>query len=218
MYRSRPRRPWAPSPIAALTLKRVRRLLMLDFRVLDEVRVDTRATVASLLVAAVSMFLMALGGWLWWVTNDFGDSASVFVKSVLFGTACAFALWLAWLLVAYAVLQRLTGTPMQVEPLIRTAGMATVPLAFGLLMVVPVVSFALGIGALGIWLLTTQAAIERAAGMRSGPALVANAAGFLVWLIVLSLLATDTNQLGPGPFLAESLVELLIGLDGPVVD
>ena len=204
-------------PIANLTLTRVRRLLLLDFRVLDEVRVDARATVASLLVAAVSMALMALGGWLWWVTNDFGEAGSVFVKSVLFGTVCAFALWLAWLLVAYAVLQRLTGAQMQIEPLIRTAGMATLPLALGLLMVVPVVSFAFGFGAIGVWLLTTQAAIERAAGMRSGPALVANAAGFLVWMVVLSLLSTESNQLGPGPFLAESLVELLIGLDGPVV-
>src|SRR5947209_4932212 len=107
MFNRRSRRSsWAVPPIAALTLERVRRLALLDFRVLDEVRVDTRATVASLVVAAVSMALMAFGGWLWWLTSGFGDSRAVFVKSVLFGTVCCFALWLAWLLVAYAVLQR----------------------------------------------------------------------------------------------------------------
>src|SRR5690348_6286853 len=66
-----------------------------------EVRIEQ-----ALIVAAVSMLLFGLGGWLWWLRSGFGDGRTIFLKSVLFGSAMSFALWLAWLLTVYAVLQR----------------------------------------------------------------------------------------------------------------
>ena len=193
-------------------MNRLRRLARLDLDVLDEVARDPDATAASVAVAAVSTVLAGLGGWLWWMSSGLGDvraADSVFVKSVLFGSVASLGLWGVWLIVVAWVLQRLAKTMVQVGPLVRAAGMATVPLAFGILMVVPVVSFSLGLLAIAGWVLLTQSAIERATGIRGGEVILANLAGFAVWAAVLSLLTTGDNQFAPGIFLAESLWDLV---------
>ena len=195
------------------TLARLRRLLELDLTVFDDVRYDPSATVWSLVVAAVSMALFALGGWFWWVFSGLGDAGAVFLKSVVLGTLFSLALWLVWLLVVYAVLQRLTGRAVQMDELVRAAGLATAPLALGLLMLVPAVSFGAGLFALTMWVLTTQIAVERVSGADVGQAMIANLAGFGAWVIVMSLLATGSNQLAPGPFLAESIWDAITALD-----
>jgi hypothetical protein len=161
------------------------------------------------------------------------------VKSVLLGSVFSLALWLGWLLVAYTLIQRLAGMTVPVDQLVRGAGFAAAPLALGVLMVLPAISFGVGVVAVAAWLLLTQQAIERVTALRGGVPLLANAAGFAVWaswfvavasrdmppaqtakpaaLAVwaggMSLLATATNQLAPGPFLAEAIWEALASLD-----
>lgn len=196
-----------------ITLTRLRRLALLDLGVLDEVRYDDAATVSSLVVATVSMALLGLGGWLWWVFSGFGDAGTVFLKSVLFGTLASLLLWLVWLLVVYWLLQRIAGVTVPVEQLVRAAGFATAPLALGVFMALPAVSFGVGLLALGAWLLTTQAAVERVAGGGSGAVMVANLAGFAAWAVLMSLFTTASNQLGPGPFLAESIWDMISGFE-----
>ena len=176
-------------------------------------RTDAAATVPSLVVAALSMLLLGLGGWLWWVVSGLGDSGAVLVKSVLLGTVFSFALWLVWLLVVYALLQRLSHVAIPVDQLLRTAGMATAPLAGGALMFIPAVSFAIGLVAIAVWVIAMQEAVERATEVRRGPALLANAAGFAVWALVMSLLSTASDHLAPGPFLAESVWEAVASID-----
>ncbi len=198
-------------PIVQTTLSRLRRLALLDTEVLEEVRTDGGATVPALAVALVSLFLFGLGGWLWWTASGLGDRGTVFLKTVVMGTAFSGALWVAWLVVATAVLQRLTGLPLRVEQLVRTAGFACAPLALGVLMVVPSISFGLGLLLLGAWVATTGEALAQVAGRRGGPVVVANLAGFAVWVIVMSLLSTGSNQIGPGPFLAESIWDAITG-------
>ena len=50
-------------------MQRLRRLATLDTTVFDEVRTDASSTVPAMVVAAVSMLLFGLGGWLWWLFN-----------------------------------------------------------------------------------------------------------------------------------------------------
>ena len=204
-----------PGPEAALpiTLTRLRRLALLDLNVLDDVRHDEGATVSSLLVATSSMALLGVGGWLWWVFSGFGDGGAVFLKSVLFGTLASLLMWLVWLLIVHRLLERIAGVTVPVEQLVRAAGFATAPLALGLLMALPAVSFGVGLLALGAWLLTTQAAVERVAGGGSGAVMVANLAGFAAWAVLMSLLTTASNQLGSGPFLAESIWDVISGYE-----
>lgn len=173
--------------------------------VFDEVRYDASATLWSLLVAAGSMALLGTGGWLWWIVSGFGDRGTVFLKSVVLGTLFSLLVWLVWLLVVYALLQRLAGVTVQIDQLLRAAGFATVPLALGVFMVVPAISFGIGLLALGGWLLATQTAIERASGASTGTVMLANLAGFATWVVIMSLLSSGSNQLAPGPFLAEAI-------------
>lgn len=195
------------------TALHLQRLAMLDVRVFDDVRVDPRATLPAIAVMAVSTFLLGLGGWLWWITSGLGDSTSVFVKSVVLGTVFSTVLWLAWLLVVYLVMHRLARTMVSVDQLVRAAGFASAPLALGVFMVIPPFSFGIGLVAIVAWVLLTQAAIERVSGLAGGVPMLANAAGFAVWAIGLSLLSTGANPLAPGPFLAESIWNALTSLE-----
>ncbi len=199
--------------MAVLTVRRIRRLGLLDFSVFDEVGTDPRATVPSLMIASGSMMMLSVGGWLWWITSGLGDSSAVLLKSVVIGSLFSIALWLAWLVVVYVILQRVTQSDVNVERLVRAAGMATTPLIIGLLMVIPSISFGIGIVAIGTWVITTHAAIERATGISGRPVVIANGAGFAVWALAMSVLATSTNQIAPGPFLAESIWEAVTTYD-----
>lgn len=192
-------------PMLRTTAARLRRLVALDTTVFDEIRLDATAIFPALVVAGVSLFLFGLGGWLWWITSGLGDRGTVFFKTAVLGTAFSAALWVAWLVVATAVYQRLTGLPLRVEQLVRAAGFACLPLALGPLMVVPSVSFGVGIFLLAAWMVATHEALASVAGRRGGPVVAANLAGFGVWVVVMSLLSTGAHQIGPGPFLAESI-------------
>jgi hypothetical protein len=195
------------------TAGRLRRLLRLDLSALDEAANDATSTVESVAVVVISMALLGVGGWVWWTISGLPDRAGVFVSSVVFGTVFGVALWLGWLLIAYATLQRLTGRAPRIEAMVRACGLGAAPLALGMLMAVPLVSFGVGLLALAAWVALTQAAIERSTGAPPGAAFAANLAGFLAWAVVMSVLSTAQQQLAPGPFLAESLWDALATFD-----
>jgi hypothetical protein len=189
------------------TLRRLRRLAMLDLRVLDEVRLDAAATLPAVLIAVVNLALLGVGGWLWWVVSGLGDRWGMLLKSVVLGTGFAAAAWIVWLIVATVVLNRLTRIAVDVGALLRAAGFATLPLSLALLMAVRPIAFGIGVTALAAWFAMTQIALQRASGRAGSEALVANLAGFAAWAVIMSLLASATNQTVPGPFLAESIWE-----------
>lgn len=189
------------------TLERLRRLALLDLAVLDEVRVDARATLSALVVAVGSIALLGLGGWLWWVSSGLGDRSAVFVKTVVLGTASATVAWLVWLLIAYAILNRIGRVAVDVGGLVRTASFACTPLAAALLMIVRPLAFGVGVAVLAAWVAATQIAITRATRRTDAEVLLANAAGFGAWALLMSLVTSGAHQVGPGPFLAESIWE-----------
>ena len=193
-----------------LILIRLRRIAVLDMDVLDDVRLDPRATLPALAVAILSLAALGGGGWLWWLGSGLGDRQVILVKSVVIGTAFATAAWLLWLLVATLVLHRF-GVMFDVGGLVRAAGFACAPLAIALLMVVPPVAFGAGLAALAGWVAATQVAIQRVTGRAGREALLANMAGFGAWALVMSLLTTGRNPFGPGPFLAEAIWEAVTG-------
>ena len=191
----------------------LRRLARLDLDVFDDIRGDASATAPALLIAAAGLALLGLGGWLWWVVAGLSDVTSVFVKTVILGGAFGFGAWLVWLLVIYAVLRRVSGLAIPVEQLLRTAGFASSTLVIALGMAIPAVSFGVGLLALAAWVATTHVAVERTVGRGGGDVLAANLAGFGAWAIIMSLLATGTNQIGPGPFLAESIWDAVTSMN-----
>ncbi|MEI7925875.1 MAG: hypothetical protein WCI61_06780 [Chloroflexota bacterium] len=190
-----------------ITLERLRRLATLDLGVLDEVRLDASATLPAVLVALGSIAMLGLGGWFWWIASGLGERWPVFLKSVVLGTGFAGAAWIVWLIVAYIVLNRLAHVALDVGALLRAAGFAALPLSLALLMAIRPVAFGIGLTALAAWVATTQVALQRTSGRTGGEVVVANLAGFAAWAVIMSLLASATNQTAPGPFLAESIWE-----------
>src|SRR5690606_20947907 len=83
------RRPNLP-PLLATTLRRLRRLASLDDTLYDELRFESAATIPAIAVTVVGLLSLGLGGWLWWVISDLGETGTVFVKTVLLGTVFGF--------------------------------------------------------------------------------------------------------------------------------
>ena len=194
-----------------LLLMRLRRVAVFDIDVLDDVRLDPRATLSALAVAVVSIMFLGLGGWLWWIESGLGDRAVVFVKSVLVGGAFSVGAWLVWLLIATLVLQSAGRISVDVGQLVRAAGFACAPLTLALLMAARPVAFGVGLLAIAGWVAMTQVAIQRVSGRAGREALLANVAGFGAWALLMSLLTTGRNPFGPGPFLADAIWKALIG-------
>ena len=161
----------------------------------------------ALVFALAAMVALALGGWLWWLTSGLGDPRATLTTTLTVGVPFSFALWIAWLVVAIAVVQRLGRTMVPVDRLLREAGLACWPLFLALGMAIPAVSFGVGVVAIGGWVAATQAALARVAGRTGRGVLAANLAGFAIWCVVMSLLASGEHTIAPGPFVAESIWE-----------
>lgn len=188
-------------------MNRLMRLARLDTTVFDEVRLDAAATIPSLIVAAASMLLMGVGGWLWWiVASDFErGSGDILLKSTILGSIFAMALWIAWVFLVYVLLTQVFRAQADVQQLIRTMGLATVPLALTVLMLIPELSFGIGVAALALTFGLTTMAIQAVTTASPAQSLLSNAAGFAVWAVVLTILAgnldIDINIYAPGVFI-----------------
>jgi len=174
-------------------MNRIVRLAKLDTTVFDEVRLDAGATIPSIIVAAAATLLSGLGGLLWWlVVLDVGrgdkQTGTFFFKSVIMGSIFAFALWIAWVLVVYVVLTQVLKAQADMQQLFRTMGMAAAPLALSLLIFIPKISFGVGLASVAMMFGLSTLATQATTNASPGKALVANAAGFAVWAVVLALL------------------------------
>ena len=185
----------------------LRRLLLdLDMRVFEEARGHASATLAGIAVAGVSLLLSGLGGWLWWLVSGFGDAGDIFLHSTVIGSLIALALWALWLGVVYLILTQLFRQRAYVEQLMRVMGLAMAPLALTALMFIPLISFAIGVTALAATFALSCVAIKSVTSAENGQVLAANAAGFLVWASVLTLLASSSTLQphAPGVFLFQT--------------
>jgi len=193
-------------------MSRLMRLIRLDTTVFDEVRLDASTTLPSLIVAAVSIFLSGIGGWLWWViASDFNTgSGDILLKSAVLGSVFAFGLWIAWVLITYVLLTQMFRAQADIQQLMRTMGMAMVPLALTVLMLVPEVSFGIGVAAIALTFGLSTMAVQAATNASPAQVLIANIAGLAVWAVVLTILAgdlvsRDINIYAPGVFIFGTL-------------
>lgn len=188
---------------------RLQRLLRLDTSVFDEVRVDPAATVPAIFVVAASTVLAGLGGWIWWMFQDFGDTGKVFIQSVILGSVFSVALWIVWLLLAHVILTQLFREDADWQQMLRTMGMAAAPLALSVGIFIPGIDLGIGLASIALFFGLTTIAIQSVTAASPAHVLVANLAGFAVWAIVLGLLVTSDTFLAPGIFLFDAPVERL---------
>ena len=177
------------------------RLCRLDTTVFEEMRDDPRATVAGIIIAAVSFSIAGLGGWFWWIVEGYGSKTKVFFESVVLGTIFSFALWLAWLGVAYFMLVNLYRHNASFERLVRACSIATVPAALTLFMFLPGINFAIGLAAFALMFLLMDIGIQVAVDAPPGYVIISNFVGFLLFAAVLSVLVERTAYFAPGLFL-----------------
>lgn len=184
-------------------IQRLRRLAMLDATVFDEVKGDANSTIPAIVVVVVSILLSGIGGWLFYIMQDYSyKSGEFFLKSAILGGILAIVVWaIGWLGVTYVMLTQIFRARADVNELLRVMGFATAPLALTVGMLIPGLDYGIGLAALGLTFGATQLAVQSATDAPAGKALVANAAGFAVWVIVVQLFVGVTNTYAPGVFI-----------------
>jgi hypothetical protein len=183
---------------------RILRLVRLDTTVFEEVRMDPAATASSFVVAAAAVLAAGLGGWLWWVQEVEFDKGRVFLQSVILGSLFAIGLWIVWLFVVYVLLTQVFRERADLQQLIRTMGMAAAPLGLSFLLLIPGINFGLGLTSIALFFGLTTIAIQSVTTAEPAKVLLANAAGFAVWAIVLTLLVDNRTYLAPGIFITSA--------------
>lgn len=190
----------------------LRRLVYLDTTVFDEVRSIPTATIPGVAVVAAATFIAGLGGWLWWMLQDFGRSGDVFLHSTVIGSLIAVALWGLWLALVYVMITQVFRERAYVEQLMRVMGLAAAPLALMGLMFIPGLSLGIGITALALTFGLTSIAISSASTANGAQVLAANLVGFFVWAAALTLLASaslsSVQPHAPGVFLFKAAADL----------
>ena len=199
--------PMEPRLDFAILADRLQRLARLDTSVFDEVRHDPAATLPSVFVVVVSTLLAGIGGWLWWLIQDFPNGGQVLFESVLLGSVFSIALWIVWLLVAYVILTQIFREEADWQQMLRTMGMAAAPLSLSVAMFIPGVSFGVGLASVALFFGLTTIAIQSTTAAGPAHVLIANLSGFAIWAIVLGLLVTSESYLAPGIFLFDSTRE-----------
>jgi len=185
------------------------RLIRLDLTVFDDVKDEAAATVPALAVVVAASLLAGLGSWLWWIFEiDFPAGADeknfeVFWKTFILGGIFMAALWVLWVYIVAMLLSRVFGAGADMNRLMRTMGLAFAPMAISFLVVIGMLAVPLGAFAIATTLLLTNVAIQATTDAEPQQVIVSNLAGFLVFAIVLGILANvsqiyDIGGLAPG--------------------
>lgn len=201
--------PMEPRMDAGILADRLLRLVRLDTSVFDEVRQDPAATLPAVLVAVVSTVLAGLGGWLWWWMQDYEDKSELFMKSVILGSLFSIALWIVWLLVTWVILTQLFREDADWQQMLRTMGMASIPLMISVVMFIPGLDFGIALASVALYFGLTTIAVQSVTPADPARVLVANLAGFAIWAIVLGLLVTSDSVFAPGIFVFDAPAEAL---------
>lgn len=179
-------------------MNKVMRLARLDTSVFDEVRDDPKEIGPAIILVAISALIAGIGVMLWllFVKPDGADLdfAGVLLKVLILGTIFAVVLWGVWVAVTYFVLVQVFKEPADIQVLARTMGYAAVPFALSFLMLIPGISLGIGIVALVIWFVMSIYAVQAATGASPDRVIIANLAGFAVFAIIMSFLASVTGM------------------------
>jgi hypothetical protein len=183
-------------------LGRIQRLARLDTTVFDEVRDAASETIPAFAVVIASTLLSAIGVWLWLTLEFEGfEVAQVILKLVVLGTAVTVGAWALWAFVTQTVLLNVFGVQADRMALFRCMGYAAAPASGMLLMLLPTIGLGIGIAATVAWFTLTNYAIQAAApSARPNQVVLSNIAGFLVFAVLMALLA-DATAWSPGLFI-----------------
>jgi hypothetical protein len=186
------------------------RLAKLDLTVFDDIKDEAAATVPAIAVVVAATVLAGLGSWLWWIQQDFAPGVDqknleVFFKSLVLGGIFQSALWFLWVYISAMVLTRGLGASADINQMVRTMGLAFAPMAISVLMVIRLLTVPFGVIAIAGTLLLSHVAIQATTTAESRHVVLANITGFVVFAVVLGILANISEVyswggLAPGLF------------------
>lgn len=177
-----------------LVINHVLRLLRLDTAVFDEVRDDVNELVPSVVVAVVSCFLAGLGSFLYWQVIPAFTPDNAFLNAFILGSVFMVAVYAVAILVVYLVMAQVFKVQAELYALFRTMGYAAVPLAFSVLMFIPVIYPLFSLAPLGLLLVFMIYAVQSATNADSTHVVIASFAGFAVMCLLLGLIAVATSS------------------------
>ncbi|HXG36732.1 MAG TPA: hypothetical protein VNL15_07170, partial [Dehalococcoidia bacterium] len=130
-------RPWVSSlrdaTAGTLVIERLRRLILLDLSVFDEVLADRTANRSCLAIVWAASVLAGLGSWLWALQTDGVDAGEAFLKSLVIGSLLQAVIWFAWVYGAYHMLRYVYGLPAEFTGLMRAMALAFAPMGLSAL-------------------------------------------------------------------------------------
>lgn len=176
------------------------RIFTFDPSIYAELRASPQTTAFALLAAALGMFAFGLGGFLW-TAIEFETDWEVFWKSALIGTLIGLVLWIGWVVAAVGFLTYVSRLTVRFDEVLRVSGGATATLAVGFFMFIPGISFGVALVAVALWVATSIFALQSAFQIEARQAIGANIVGLAVWALILPLIVTTDNPLGPGIFM-----------------
>ena len=194
-------------------MQRIRRLFTLDTTVFDDVRTDVSSTVPAFIVVVVATLLFGLGGWFWWLLQDYPDLSGIpgtgemFFKSVIIGGIVSLVLWGVWLGLTYIMLTQVFRARADIQELLRVMGFAAAPLALGILLFIPQLEYAVGLTTLALFFGANLIAVQTATDAPAGRVLASVGAGFFVWALILAFFVGDDSIYAPGFFIFDIGVE-----------
>ena len=183
------------------SMRLLRRLLRGELEALREVADSPADTRAALLLVPLTALAAGLGAWFWMALA--ADGASIgggAVRLVVLGAVAGIAAWALSAGASWWALRRICDVRLEFFRLARplalagAAGIAQLALLF-----VPI-SFAVGLATVVAWFLTSVVAVRAAApGIDDRSTFIAVGAGFGVWAVFLSILASVAG-VAPGVF------------------
>ncbi|MEO8458545.1 MAG: hypothetical protein ABI559_12130 [Chloroflexota bacterium] len=190
--RTKPQQTRSASGGYATLVSWIVRLAKLDFSVFDDVRNEQTATASAILIVLGAGIIGGLGSWGWalqYSKYDGLDPAPVFLKTVIAGSVIQLVIWFAWVYIAYLVAARGFGATVGFQQLVRTMGVAFAPVALSIGVAIAPLAVPFGVFSLAITFLFTNIAIEQASDLNTRESMLANLAGFAIFLIFMGAAA-----------------------------
>jgi len=189
-----------------IILNRVMRLARLDTSVFDEVRDDAQELVPALIVLGVSALLAGLGGALYWtfIPSEFYELDNVWLNTLILGAIFFAVMYVVAALVIYVMLAQMFKVSADLQSLLRTLGYASIPFALSLLMLLPIIWPVFALVPLALLFVMMIYAVQAATSADSNQVVMATAAGFVVMVFVLGMIALQADggdaPIGAGVF------------------
>jgi hypothetical protein len=178
----------------------LRRVLLLDRTVFQQVRDDPGLTGPAAAGAAIAVLIAGLGAWLYgqtvWDGVGFG-----FFDTVILGTLFTIILVMAGFGITYVVLIQALRIDIAPDALVRLLAVGHLPYALGLLVFFPDLGYAFGLlSILGVFwwtLFALRSALPAASELKLAASVVA---GMAVWMAIIPFISGSDNEFVTGVF------------------